>query len=137
MGDGENLGHCKKVAQDIGVVNRVQFLGARSDVAELIAKSLIGIQSSNWEGFGLTAVEIMACGKPIVATNVNGLKQVVEGAGLLFEVGDYKTLSKIIAGLINNKNQYDSMVEKSKKRAEEYNIEKTAEKYINAYMEVQ
>ena len=137
VGDGENLGHCKKVAQDIGVVNRVQFLGARSDVAELIAKSLIGIQSSNWEGFGLTAVEIMACGKPIVATNVNGLKQVVEGAGLLFEVGDYKTLSKIIAGLINNKNQYDSMVEKSKKRAEEYNIEKTAEKYINAYMEVQ
>ena len=137
VGDGENLEHCKQVAHEIGVENRVQFLGARSDVAELIAESYIGIQSSNWEGFGLTAVEIMACGKPIVATSVNGLKQVVEGAGFLFEVGDCKTLSKIVVDLIDNKNQYDSMAEKSIKRAEEYNIEKTANKYIKTYMEVQ
>lgn len=44
-------------------------------------------------GFGLTAVELMAAHKPVVATNVNGLKQVVEGAGCLFEVGDTKTLA--------------------------------------------
>lgn len=136
VGDGENLEHCKKVVKEVGVGNRVQFLGVRSDVAELIAESYIGIQSSNWEGFGLTAVEIMACGKPIVATNVNGLKQVVEGAGYLFEVGDNKTLSKIVFGLIDNKKQYDLMAEKSIKRAKEYDIEITTNQYIKTYMEV-
>lgn len=136
VGDGENLDHCKQVARECGVEDRVQFLGARADVAELVAESYIGIQSSNWEGFGLTAVEIMACGKPVIATNVDGLKQVVEGAGYLFEVGDYKSLSKMVVGLIDNKNQYDSMAEKSIKRAEVYNIEMTTDKYIKTYMEV-
>ena len=136
VGDGDNLEHSKQVANEIGVSNRVQFLGARSDVAELIAESYIGIQSSNWEGFGLTAVEIMACGKPVIATDVDGLKQVVEGAGLLFKVGDYKALSRMVKELIDNKSQYDLKAEKSIKRAEEYSVEKTTNKYIKTYKEM-
>lgn len=133
VGDGENLEHCKKVANDIGVSGRVQFLGARSDVAELIAESYIGIQSSNWEGFGLTAVEIMASGKPVVATSVNGLKQVVEGAGILFNVGDKKTLAENIKKIINDKVLYDETVKKCHNRAMLYDIRKTAQHYIEIY----
>ena len=133
VGDGENLEHCKKVANDIGVDSRVKFLGARSDVADLIAESYIGIQSSNWEGFGLTAVEIMACGKPVVATEVDGLKQVVEGAGLLFPVGDYRKLALHIKKLLNDKSEYSLLSKKCRERAEKYDIKVMASAYVSQY----
>lgn len=136
VGDGDNLEHCKQVANEIGVSNRVQFLGARSDVAELIAESYIGIQSSNWEGFGLTAVEIMAAGKPVIATDVDGLKQVVEDAGLLFSVGDVRMLSDYIKHILTDKDYYNSLSAASKKRASEYDITKTASKYVDLYQRV-
>lgn len=133
VGDGENLEHCKKVANEIGVGNRVHFLGARSDVAELIAESYIGIQSSNWEGFGLTAVEIMACGKPVIATCVNGLMQVVDGAGFLFKVGDEKTLVDIVRKLLEDSSLYDNTSNKCRERARLYDICNTGHRYIDVY----
>lgn len=133
VGDGENLEHCKKVANEIGVGNRVQFLGARSDVANLIAESYIGVQSSNWEGFGLTAVEMMACGKPVIATDVDGLKQVVEGAGILFPVGDYERLAIIISQLLNDFDYYNLHSKKCFDRAKQYDILNTVRSYIEVY----
>ncbi|MBQ9677030.1 MAG: glycosyltransferase [Prevotella sp.] len=136
VGDGENLEHCKQVAKECGVEDRVEFLGARADVANLIAESYIGIQSSKWEGFGLTAVEIMACGKPVIATNVDGLKQVVEGAGELFTVGDVEALASIVNGILYDKNRYEKMSNLSKDRALRYDISKTAIKYIDTYKQI-
>lgn len=133
VGDGENLEHCKQVARECGVEDRVQFLGARADVAELVAESYIGIQSSNWEGFGLTAVEIMACGKPVIATNVDGLKQVVEGAGNLFPVGDEKALMSIVYSILSDSSLYKKMSDLSKERALIFDIENTSKKYKNIY----
>lgn len=133
VGDGENLDHCKQVARECGVEDRVQFLGARADVAELVAESYIGIQSSNWEGFGLTAVEIMACGKPVIATNVDGLKQVVEGAGDIFNKGDHNELAHKVKTLLENKSYYDDMSRRSKSRAIEYDICIMADKYLKVY----
>ena len=136
VGDGENLEHCKRVAEELGLSDRVQFLGARSDVAELVAESYIGIQSSNWEGFGLTAVEIMACGKPVIATNVDGLKQVVEGAGALFSVGDVNALANIVNNILKDNTLYGEMTKLSKERAARYYISQTAFKYIEIYKEI-
>ena len=133
VGDGENLEHCKQVAKECGVEDRVQFLGARADVANLISESYIGIQSSNWEGFGLTAVEIMACGKPIIATNVDGLKQGVDEAGELFPVGDYIKLATIINGLLDNSTLYQTMSVSAKERAAMFGIVQTVVKYEETY----
>lgn len=133
VGDGENRAHCEKLAVDLGVANRIQFLGARSDVPELISSSYIGIQSSNWEGFGLTAVEIMACGKPIIATNVDGLKQVVEGAGEVFNVGNASELAARVNYLLKDTCYYQAMVNRCLQRAKEYDIAIMAERYLQIY----
>lgn len=133
VGDGENLEHCKQVARECGVEDRVQFLGARADVAELVAESYIGIQSSNWEGFGLTAVEIMACGKPVIATNVDGLKQVVEGAGEVFHKGDKIELAQKVKKLLSDKSYYNDMALGCKSRARKYDICVMADKYLSVY----
>lgn len=136
VGDGENLEHCKQLADELGLSERIQFLGTRTDVAELIAESYIGIQSSNWEGFGLTAVEIMACGKPIVGTNVEGLKQVIEGAGELFEVGDYDELASKVNSLIDDESHYGSCAEACKERAALFDIRVMSDRYLRIYKEI-
>lgn len=133
VGDGDNRLHCENLVRELEIVDRVKFLGARSDVAELVASSYIGIQSSNWEGFGLTAVEIMASGKPIIASNVDGLIQIVDGAGLIFNKGDEKDLAKNISLLLNDKIYYDSVSEKCKVRALLFDINVMAENYKIVY----
>ncbi len=135
VGDGENRKNCEDLAQKLGESHRIHFLGSRSGVAELISSSYIGIQSSNWEGFGLTAVEIMACGKPIIASDVDGLKQIVEGAGLIFKKGDEKDLADKINLLLNNEDYYESVSIECKERALLFDIKVMADKYKEIYYE--
>lgn len=133
VGDGENMDHCKKVAMEEGVLDRVEFLGSRSDVSELIAGSYIGVQSSNWEGFGLTAVELMAAGKPVIASDVEGLKQVVDGAGIVFSRGNVSELSEKIAHLLMDKGYYEAVASACKQRSMRYDISVMASEYKSVY----
>ena len=135
VGDGENRAYCEKITEKLGLSNRIQFLGARSDVAELISSAYIGIQSSKWEGFGLTAVEIMACGKPIVASDVDGLKQVVEGAGVIFKCGNENELAATVNHLLNDNDYYQKVSERCSLRALEYDISVMSKKYLDVYTE--
>ena len=136
VGDGENRIHCENLTKELGLFDRVFFLGSQSDVVELIASSYIGIQSSNWEGFGLTAVELMAAGKPVIASNVEGLKQVVDGAGLIFENGNEVDLAHKISLLLNDKCYYEKISRKCRNRASLYDITLMANDYKKLYCEI-
>lgn len=136
VGDGVNRTHCEDLAKGLGLSERVLFLGPRSDVPELVASSYIGIQSSNWEGFGLTAVELMAAGKPVVASDVDGLKQVVEGAGIVFKKGSPEDLAEKITHLLNDSSLYDVVSRKCVKRSLLYEIKTMAKKYNEVYCEL-
>ncbi len=133
VGDGPTRPSCEALVRELGLEKRICFLGERTDVASLIAASRIGIQSSYWEGFGLTAVEIMACGKPVVASRVEGLRQVVEGAGLLFDQGDAVALADLVRGLMEDSNRYDSIVQKCLERAADYDIGYMVDRYLQVY----
>jgi glycosyltransferase involved in cell wall biosynthesis len=133
VGDGENLEVCKKFARSEGLSERAHFIGKQTNVASWIAKADLGIQSSIWEGFGLTAIEMMAAGKPVVATDVDGLKQVVEGAGVIFPVGDYRALAAHVNRLLTNKEEYILVSEKCRKRAEMYDIKSMVSAYESLY----
>lgn len=133
VGDGDTMESVRQYTLEQGVSDRVNFLGMRQDIPELIASCDIGIQSSFWEGFGLTAVEFMAAGKPIVASRVPGLEQVVEGAGLLFEKGSDIELAAIIDRLSTNEDEYNRVVEHCKIRAKEYDISNMVKAYMDVY----
>lgn len=135
-GDGELIQDAKKLAEEAGVAERCVFLGSRNDIPELIKSSAIGVQSSHWEGFGLTAVEFIAAGKPVIASSVDGLKQVVEGAGILFNSGDEQQLAKNITQLISDKILYSDISAKCRVRAEKYSLASTAKQYYKAYSSV-
>ncbi|KIA88515.1 glycosyltransferase [Kaistella jeonii] len=126
----------------IDVVNRlnlglrVLFLGIRNDVPRLLKTSDIIVLSSKYEGLSLSSIEGMASGKPFVASDVPGLKEVVSGAGILFPLGDEKQLAEEILHLSNDADHYIATVEKCVARAKEYDICKMVAEHINLYEEI-
>lgn len=133
VGDGSRMEACKALCTKLNVQDRVKFLGARADIAQLLSEADIAIQSSHWEGFGLTAVEAMAAGLPIIASDINGLRQVVDGAGLLFPKGDAEALSRFILLLRSDNHTYQEISGKCQRRSQQYDIQNTADKYISIY----
>lgn len=136
VGDGETLESCKKMALELAVNERVHFVGTQSDVPSWIGKADIGIQSSHWEGFGLTAVEMMAGGLPVVASDVEGVKQVVEGAGVLFPHGDYEKLAGIIKKMLSDNDFYKQVKHRCLERSKMYDIKTMVDSYVDVYKEI-
>lgn len=131
--DDENLVKVKNLAVKLGVDNRVHFLYVRSDVPRILKSSDVIMMSSEYEGLSLSSIEGMVSGHPFVASNVNGLKDVVEGAGELFESGDSDELSAILMKLASDEHYYNEVVNRCLKRAEEYDISIVADKYQAEY----
>lgn len=136
VGEGESLEECKALARNLGVESRCMFLGVRGDIPRLVGASFIGVQSSHWEGFGLTAIEMMAGGLPVVASDVPGLGDIVRGAGVLFPQGDAKALADAVNSLAANQQEYQAVTVRCLERAKAYDISVTVEKYVSLYHEV-
>lgn len=135
VGEGKTLIEMKKIVEVNLLRDVVSFLGARNDVPNLIALSDIGLQSSYWEGFGLTAVEFMASGTPIIASDVKGLSEVVQNGGLLFKPGDYNDLAKIILMLLDDECFYQKISTQGTKKSQLYSCKKMANSYYDVYRE--
>jgi len=133
VGDGINREKCEDLVDKLNLQNRISFLGIRNDTVKLLQNADIVVISSHWEGFNLTAIEGMAAGKPVVASNVDGLKQVVEGAGLLFEKGNEQDLAAKISSLIDDPKLYKDVATRCRERSKQYDINLMITKYLNLY----
>ncbi|MEK5184009.1 glycosyltransferase [Solibacillus sp. FSL W7-1324] len=125
VGEGERMEEVKRYAKEFGR-NNILFLGARTDVPSLMKAATVFVLSSKWEGFGLVVVEAAAAGLPIIATDVEGLRDVVaKVGGNTFTPYDEKELSQLITQNLN---------EKIKKRSiSTFSISTTAKKYLELY----
>lgn len=123
----------KKLATTLGVDNRVHFLYTRSDVPRILKSSDVIVMSSEYEGLSLSSIEGMACGHPFIASNVNGLREVVNGAGELVECGNAKALADKIHKLATDVNYYEDVTTKCISRANEYDIKNVCSKYMEIY----
>lgn len=133
IGDGERRPCIEQCIKDNHLSERVRLLGIRSDIPSLLKAADIVVQSSHWEGFGLAAVEGMAAGKPVIASDVEGLAQVVEGAGLLFPRGDENELAKIINDLLTNDSYSQQVADKCWERAQMYDLQRMVDSYNELY----
>ena len=109
------------------------FWGNRADIPQMLRTSDIVVLSSHWEGFGLAAVEGMAAGKPVIASDVDGLREVVKNAGLLFHPGDVDELASLIMHLSKDASFYEQTAMRCRMRALNYDIGKMMEGYKNVY----
>ncbi|CAC9976408.1 MULTISPECIES: glycosyltransferase [Flavobacterium] len=137
VGDGPLIENNKVLAEELGIKERVVFLGNRYDIPELLKYSDVVILSSEWEGFGLAIVEGMASGKPVIASNIDGIKEIVKDHGLLFEKGNEKELEILVRKLLEDNDFYQKNARQCLLRSNDFSINKMIDQYIEIYKLVQ
>lgn len=133
VGDGVKADSLKGLTADLGLENRVTFMGVRQDVPDILEKSDIVLLSSHWEGLSLSSIEGMVSGRPFIASDVDGLREMVGGAGVLFEHGNEKDLAQKIQLLCKNPDDYRLVAQRCQEKAKQYDISFTAKKYNDLY----
>lgn len=136
VGEGEQRHELEKLAEDLGIGERVRFAGYVNDVMPFYAESDVFLLPSLWEGFGLVAVEAMGAGLPVLASDVPGLAEVVgrEGkAGWLLPVGDVEAWTRALREVFSDRGVVETMGREARTRAVKFSIEGTAEGYRELY----
>ena len=133
VGYGPLYEHVKEMCREMGLEDQVQFMGVRLDVPDILEQSDIVVLSSHWEGLSLSSIEGMASGRPFIASNVDGLRDIVGGAGVLFPHGNDKALAEAIMKLCENPAYYRQVAMACQERARKYDISVMAELYLKLY----
>jgi len=130
VGKGELEDELRAQAFRMGVSKRVAFLGWRDDIPEIMQVLDIFVLPSLNEGMGRVLVEAMAAGRPVVASRVGGIPDLVKHGqnGLLVEPGDIKGLSLEIGKLLNDKKMRDEMGRRGKIMAPDFGVEEMVER---------
>lgn len=138
-GEGEARGKLEKRAAKLGLAPRVRFLGARGDVADLLAACDLLAMPSRREGLGVAALEAMAAGRAVVASNVGGLGEaVVDGrTGLLVPPEDVDALAAALERLIGDADFRARCGAEGRKRiGEGFHVDQMVSSYEALYREV-
>lgn len=104
VGDGPKLDEMKNYVNQRGLVERVEFLGYRQNIPEILAQAHIFASISHWEGFPYTIIEAMRAQLPVIASNVGGVAEaVIDGVtGYCISRSDVDNLKDRLAKLVNN-----------------------------------
>lgn len=132
-GEARLIEECKRLAADLGIANRVSFLGVRSDIPVMLAEADVVVLSSHFEGLSLSSLEGMACGRPFVASDVDGLHEIVDGYGVLVPHEDPEAMAQAIKKLIEDPEYAHSVAKRCQERAAQFDIEVMAERYNELY----
>ncbi len=111
VGDGPDRGMAQEEARVLGVADRVQFLGRIDNVAPLLSSADLFLLPSQNESFGLSALEALACGVPVVASNAGGIPEVIqEGVtGALLPVGDTHGMASAAIRILSDSTVWNRM----------------------------
>lgn len=134
VGDGERRSILENLVKELGLNDNVKLLGIRNDIPNVLQTADIVVMSSHFEGLSLSNIEGMSVNKPFIASNVDGLREVVVGYGILFPHGDDKALASIIHQLSNDQDYYQQVAAKCWERAQMFDIQKMVDAYNEVYM---
>lgn len=132
IGDGELKNTLEEMILKLNLVEKIMLVGWVKDPEKYISIMDIGVLTSKWEGFGLVLAEMMACGKPVVASEVDGIPFVVRNNvdGLLCKPDDVKGFAKYILRLLNEDDLYKSMSESAYKHAcEKFDLKRVIQQH--------
>ena len=127
----------KKLARRLHVDDRVIWLShaAQDDVAALIQNAGALMQPSVYEGFGLPVIEAMACGCPVVATDIPPFREIADGAALLVPPDDVGALASAVRQVVISPERRRAMAESGLARAGEFSWDWCARETLDVYRE--
>jgi N-acetyl-alpha-D-glucosaminyl L-malate synthase BshA len=118
-GDGPDRSECERLCRQLGLFEKVKFLGKQDGLVEILNSADVFLIPSQSESFGLAALEAMACGLPVVSSSVGGLPELIRHneTGFIAEIGDIDRMAKYVVELLSNERKYKLFSENSRNRA--------------------
>ena len=132
LGEGPLKMELTRLAQDLGIVDSVEFLGFQQNPYKYMRNADLFVLSSAWEGFGNAIVEAMACGCPVVSTDcMSGPREILGDGefGLLTPVGNADALAQSMLRILTQPDLAEKLVVLGQRRALDFSVDKIARDY--------
>lgn len=139
VGDGGLRQRFEKLSAELGINQKVHFLGEKNDIPVILSNINVSVLCSTNEGFSNVILESMAAGKPVVATRVGGTPEMVADGitGYLVPPADSESLAKAITNLLQDPQKARAMGEEGRKKVQEkFTVETMTEEYEKLYQEL-
>jgi N-acetyl-alpha-D-glucosaminyl L-malate synthase BshA len=135
IGEGPEKKNAKKLAKKLGIYDKVLFLGNSYEIDRILCYSDLFMLPSETESFGLSALEAMASGVPVISTNSGGLPEVnVHGvSGYLSNVGDIEDMSKNAIHILSEEKRLETFKANAKKEAQKFDLHQIVPQYEAIY----
>lgn len=139
VGDGPDRLECESLSRDLGIADDVRFLGKQDALVEILSASDLFLLPSQSESFGLSALEAMSCGVPVISSSTGGIPEVNIHAetGYISEMGDLDRMARYAIELLTNESKYRNFSTAARKRAVEvYDSALVVPKYEQFYSKI-
>ncbi len=135
VGDGPERPMIEELSRDLGICDDIRFVGKQQDIEEIFAISDLFLLPSEYESFGLAALEAMAAGTPVITTNAGGLPEIIiQGkCGYMANVGDVEAMSKYALDILKDDERLNSFKAEAKLQASKFDIHNIIPQYEKLY----
>lgn len=135
IGDGPEKPYIEKLARNLNVYKDVIFTGKISNPLEILASADVFLLPSETESFGLSALEAMAMGVPVISSNSGGITEVnIHGkTGFTYKVGDVQSMAKCVIDLLTNEKKLNELKNNAIVQARKFDVKEILPKYLNLY----
>jgi len=135
VGDGPERPYAEGLCRELGICDDTRFVGKQEQIEEILAISDVFLLTSDYESFGLAALEAMAAGVPVVSTNAGGLPEInIHGkTGFLSNVGNIKEMAAYTIKLLEDEKLLEMFRENAREQANQFDIHNIVPQYEKLY----
>lgn len=135
IGDGPERSTAEDLARELGVSDEIRFVGKQEQMEDILAIGDLFLLTSEYESFGLAALEAMAAGVPVVSTDAGGLGEInIPGdTGYMSKVGDVESMSKQALSILKNDETLNMFKQRAAEHAKLFDIENIIPLYEKLY----
>lgn len=138
IGDGPERQNAEDICRQLSICGDIRFLGKQEQMDEIFSIADLFVLPSQYESFGLSALEAMACGIPVISTNVGGIPEInIQGkTGFLSNVGDVEDMAKHALEILKEDNDLQRFKENALEQAKKFDRKNIIPLYEELYEEV-
>jgi len=135
VGDGPERPEVESLSRDLGIGDDIRFVGKQEQMEEILAISDLFLLTSDYESFGLAALEAMAAGVPVISTDAGGLPEInINGVtGYMSSIGDVKSMSANAIDLLSNEEKLNLFKSNAAQQAVKFDLHRIVPQYEALY----